>query len=111
MAVDFTTFTVGLFKGIETNKKIALASLGFALTGVADYFLAYSNPIHELSGVTYVALEPLEDNENGEYVILRLDYDAENDEELLVTIDDDDEFDAVADVFDDMFFNDLPDNQ
>ena len=57
---------------------------------------------HELSGVTYVALEPMEDNENGEYVVLRLDYDAENDEELLVTIDDDDEFDDVADYFDDM---------
>lgn len=66
---------------------------------------------HELSGVTYVALEPVEDNENGEYVILRLDYDAENDEEILVTIDDDDEFDTIADIFDDLFFNDTPDNQ
>lgn len=37
---------------LKINKKIALASLGFALTGVADYFLAYSNPIQELSGVT-----------------------------------------------------------
>ena len=59
---------------------------------------------HELDGLTYLALEPLEDNENGEYVILRLDYDEENDEETLVTVDDDDEFDAVADVFDDMLF-------
>lgn len=66
---------------------------------------------HEFSGVTYVALEPVEDNENGEYVILRLDYDAENDEEILVTIDDDDEFDTIADIFDDLFFNDTPDNQ
>lgn len=59
---------------------------------------------HELDGITYLALEPLEDNENGEYVILRLDYDEAADEETLVTIDDDDEFDAVADIFDDMLF-------
>jgi len=59
---------------------------------------------HELDGITYLALEPLEDNENGEYVILRLDYDEASDEETLVTIDDDDEFDAVADIFDDMLF-------
>ena len=66
---------------------------------------------HEQSGVTYVALGPLDESENNEYVILRLDYDAENDEEVLVTIDDDDEFDAIADIFDDMFFNDPPENQ
>ena len=61
---------------------------------------------HEIDGVTYLALEPLADNENGEYVILRVDYDEENDEETLVTIDDDDEFDTVADIFDDMLFED-----
>jgi len=66
---------------------------------------------HELSGVNYVALSALDDNENDEYIILRLDYDAENDEEILVTIDDDDEFDAIADIFDDIFFNDPPENK
>jgi len=61
---------------------------------------------HELDGVTYLALEPVADNENGEYVILRLDYDENTEEETLVTIDDDDEFDTVADIFDDMLFED-----
>ncbi len=61
---------------------------------------------HEIDGVTYFALEPLTDNENGEYVILRRDYDEDTDEETLVTIDDDDEFDTVADIFDDMLFED-----
>lgn len=62
---------------------------------------------HELDGVTYLALMPTEDNENGEYVILRLEADPENaDEEILVTIDDDDEFDKIADIFDDMLFED-----
>ena len=58
----------------------------------------------ERDGNTYVALEPKEDNKDNEYVILRVEED-ENGEEILVTIDDDDEFDAVADVFDDMFMD------
>ena len=61
---------------------------------------------HELDGITYLALEPLADNENGEYVILRLDHDPDNGDETLVTIDDDDEFDTIADIFDDMLFED-----
>ena len=61
---------------------------------------------HELDGVTYLALEPLVDNENGEYVILRVDFDEDTQEETLVTIDDDDEFDRIADIFDDMLFED-----
>lgn len=62
---------------------------------------------HELDGKIYVALVPVENNENGEYVILRAEADPENgDEEILVTIDDDDEFDKIADIFDDMLFED-----
>lgn len=61
---------------------------------------------HEVDGATYLALEPLSDNENGEYVILRMDIDEESGEETLVTIDDDDEFDTIADIFDDMLFED-----
>ncbi len=62
---------------------------------------------HEADGVTYLALMPTEDNENGEYVILRLEPDPENEgDEILVTIDDDEEFDKIADIFDDMLFED-----
>ena len=61
---------------------------------------------HEQDGVMYVALVPVKDNENEEYVILRVDTEPETGEEVLVTIDDDDEFDRMADVFDDMLFED-----
>lgn len=59
---------------------------------------------HEADGITYLALTPVEDNDEGEYVILKVDTDSESGEEILVTIDDDDEFDKIADVFDDMLF-------
>ena len=59
---------------------------------------------HETDGITYLALTPVEDNEEGEYVILRVETDAQSGEEILVTIDDDDEFDKIADIFDDMLF-------
>jgi len=61
---------------------------------------------HEIDGVTYLALVPLENNEEGEYVILKLEKD-ENGDEILVTIDDDDEFDRVADFFEDTFFSEI----
>lgn len=61
---------------------------------------------HELDGITYLALVPLDDNEEGDYVILKVEID-ENGEEILVTIDDDDEFDKVADIFDDELFNEI----
>lgn len=56
----------------------------------------------EIDGNTYVALVPVEDNENGEYVILKVECDDEG-EETLITIEDDDEFDKVADAFEDEF--------
>ena len=56
----------------------------------------------EIDGNTYVALVPMEDNEEGEYVILKVESDAEG-EETLVTIEDDEEFDKVADAFEDEF--------
>lgn len=61
---------------------------------------------HECDGVTYLALVPLEDNEKGEYVILKTKKDDDG-EEILVTIDDDDEFDRIADIFDDMLFDEI----
>lgn len=61
---------------------------------------------HELDGVMYVALVPVKDNENDEYVILRVDTEPDTGEEVLVTIDDDDEFDRIADIFDDILFED-----
>ncbi|MBR5514966.1 MAG: DUF1292 domain-containing protein [Clostridia bacterium] len=62
---------------------------------------------YEMDGVGYLALVPTENNEEGEYVILRLEADPENEgEEILVTIDDDEEFDKIADIFDDMLFED-----
>lgn len=57
----------------------------------------------ELDGNTYVALIPLEDNENGEYVVLKVE-PGEDGEDMLVTIDDDDEYDKVADAFEDEFY-------
>ena len=62
--------------------------------------------IRELDGVTYYALLPLEDNEEGEYVILKIEED-ENGDEILVTVDDDDEFDRIADVFEDELFSEI----
>jgi len=61
---------------------------------------------HEIDGVTYLALVPLIDNDEGEYVILKTQLD-DNGEEMLVTIDDDNEFDRIADVFEDMLFDEI----
>lgn len=60
----------------------------------------------EIEGITYYALLPLEDNENGEYVLLKLEKD-EDGEDVLVSVDDDDEFDRVSDIFEDEFFSDI----
>ena len=66
----------------------------------------------ELGGVTYFAMIPAEaadeTDEGGfcEYVVLRLEKD-ENGENSLVTVDDDEEFDNVADLFDDMFSEEI----
>ena len=50
-----------------------------------------------LDGETYVALFPLQDNEDGAYVILKM---AEEEGEcVFVSIEDDDEYDFVADAF------------
>ena len=57
----------------------------------------------EIEGTEYLALIPLEDNEEGEYVILK----RESGEDMLVTIDDDEEFDKVADFFEDELFNEI----
>ena len=60
----------------------------------------------EVDGKTYLALIPLEDNEEGCYVVLRLDKDADG-EEVLVSIEDDDEFDKVAAYFDEKLIPEL----
>lgn len=64
----------------------------------------------DLEGVTYHAMIPAdqEGEEQGfyEYVILKTEVD-EDGEEMLVTIDDDAEFDKVADIFDDMFSEEI----
>ena len=60
----------------------------------------------EIEGCEYLALIPLDDNDEGEYVILKRETD-ENGEELLVTIDDDEEFDRVADLFEDELFDEI----
>ncbi len=62
---------------------------------------------HEIDGVMYLALIPLADNEDGEYVILKIQPDEQTGEEMLVTIDDDNEFDRIADVFEDMLFDEI----
>ena len=59
----------------------------------------------DIEGVTYMALVPVSDNEEGEYVILKL---AEEDgEDVLLTIDDDDEFERIADIFDEELFGEI----
>ena len=64
----------------------------------------------EVEGVTYHAMIPAdqqgEDQGFYEYVILKTETD-EDGEEMLVTIDDDAEFDKVADIFDDMFSEEI----
>ena len=60
----------------------------------------------EIDGNTYLALVPIEDNENDEYVILKVEED-DSGEEMLVTIDDDDEFNRVAEFFDDELFGEI----
>ena len=64
----------------------------------------------EIDGITYVALVPYtESNKDAEvqdYVVLRLEAD-EKGEDLLVTIDDDDEFEKVAEIFEDMLFDEI----
>lgn len=60
----------------------------------------------EIDGKTYIAMVPLEDNEEGCYVVLRLDKD-ENGEDVCVSIDDDDEFDRVAAYFDEKLIPEL----
>lgn len=64
----------------------------------------------ELDGKVYFAMIPTEGatSEDGfcEYVVLRMEKD-ENGEDSLVTVDDDDEFDNVADLFDDMFSEEI----
>ena len=61
----------------------------------------------------YFAMIPAEAAENAqndggfcEYVVLRLEKD-EDGEDTLVSVDDDEEFDNVADVFDDMFSEEI----
>lgn len=61
---------------------------------------------HELDGITYLALVPIDNNDDDEYVILKVEQD-EDGEDMLVTIDDDDEFDRIADIFDDELFNEI----
>ena len=58
----------------------------------------------EIDGDTYLALVPIEDNENEEYVVLKVAIDEESGEEILVTIDDDDEFEKVEEYFNDLLF-------
>ena len=62
---------------------------------------------------TYFAMIPADAADNAqndggfcEYVVLRLDKD-EDGEDTLVTVDDDEEFDNIADVFDDMFSEEI----
>ena len=67
----------------------------------------------EVQGVEYFAMIPADaadqaQDDGGfcEYVILKKDKD-ENGDDMFVTIDDDEEFDNIADVFDDMFSEEI----
>lgn len=75
----------------------------FELIGVTEY-----------KGKTYYAMIPPEEAENAqdsedgfcEYVILRVDENEDGTNDL-VSVDDDEEFDDVADLFDDMFSEEI----
>lgn len=60
---------------------------------------------HEMDGVVYYALIPV-DEESDEYVILKVGTD-EDGEECLVSVDDDDEFEKIAEIFDDLLFDEV----
>ena len=68
----------------------------------------------EYQGKLYFAMIPADaadqarESDDGfcEYVILRVEKD-ENGEDSLVSVDDDEEFDDVADIFDDMFSEEI----
>lgn len=67
----------------------------------------------EIKGVEYFAMIPADAAEKAqedggfcEYVILKKEKD-ENGEDMFITIEDDDEFDDAADVFDDMFSEEI----
>ena len=67
----------------------------------------------EVKGVSYYAMIPADaadkaqgEGEFCEYVILKKGVD-ENGEETLDSIDDDEEFDDIADIFDDMFSEEI----
>lgn len=69
----------------------------------------------EYNGNVYYAMIPADaadqaqESDEGfcEYVILRAEKGEGDDDCLLVTVDDDDEFDDVADLFDDMFSEEI----
>lgn len=67
----------------------------------------------EIKGVEYFAMIPADAADKAqadggfcEYVILKKEKD-ENGEDMFVTIEDDEEFDDAADVFDDMFSEEI----
>ena len=61
----------------------------------------------EHNGNTYYALAPLDGPETEGYVIMRVEETDDEDLIDLVPVDDDEEFDAVAEIFDDLFFSDV----
>ena len=79
------------------------SEITFELIGVTEY-----------KGNTYYAMIPADEAEKAqasedgfcEYVILRVEADGEGGNNL-VSVDDDEEFDDVADLFDDMFTEEI----
>lgn len=59
----------------------------------------------EIEGTVYVAFVPAGIDEAEEFVILRQNEDGED--ITFETIDDDDEFDRIADLFNDVLFNEI----
>ena len=59
----------------------------------------------EIDGQEYYALVPLDEGTD-EYVILKVGTDDDG-EECLVSVDDDDEFEKIAEIFDDMLFDEV----
>lgn len=61
----------------------------------------------EHNGKTYYALAPIDGPEEEGYVIMRVEETDEEDYIDLVPVEDDEEFDAVAEIFDDLLFSDV----
>ncbi len=95
-------------KEIENNEELDEQSIIYPLVdeeGNVYNFEALGEC--EYNGNAYYALAPLEGPETEGYVIMRVEESEDEDLIDLVPVEDDEEFEAVAEIFDDLFFSDM----